>query len=181
MMRQLMNLVTEALTPDAKVEQLADLAAQWVETDPLTTERYSAIKARVGRSLLLLDAVAARFRAVDAPELYRAYSLSRRERFALFGDPWNAHKAFPGQLVIVPRKCDLLTSWSIDPQYCWDHADQFEDAIIFRVPTPSLDVFLNLDSLAKVVTGLDSVEGEVLVRSAPLTIKPEMVVSPDEV
>ena len=166
-MRELM----EAAKPETSgLERLADLAVKWHENDEHFGGSYARNKKAIASAMLGLDHVAAGFRSVPQATLYRAYRPTRNELFALFGDPWNARKPFPRALTIMPRSSDLLASWTTDKAYAYEHASQFETAIIITMLSRKLDVFLDLDLMSKALGDDWSLEGEVLVRPTPLTI-----------
>lgn len=150
---------------DPDVARLSDLAAEWSEIDPLITRSYARRKQRLGAKMLALEAAARAFRQIKSETLYRAFDLRGRMRGQLYGDG----------LLITPRKCDLLSGWTADEQYAFEHASQFEDAIVIECASSRLDIFLNLAALSAAVEGLESLEGEVLVRSAPLLVAADMV------
>lgn len=141
------------------LDELANIVVLWIEIDPLLTSRYTAKKGKLAQRLLGQAEVAATL-VKPAPDtlLYRGYNL---EKGQLQGD---------GSLVIEPRACDLLESWTTDASWAFEHADQFENGIVIRRSESDLDVFLDIAVLDKMIGETLGVECEVLVRPSRLFV-----------
>ena len=169
-MRELMSLTEGQIPYDPNMGKLADLVAEWIEIDPFYSVGYASAKKRIATQIIGLTDLAMKFKAVPVDTLWRAYGLNGKSRKLLFSE---------SGLTITPRPSDMLASWTMDSDYAYDHASQYEDAILIRYPTNKLNIFMNLDAFSKSVGGLQSIESEILVKPQTITITRHDIEQPD--
>jgi hypothetical protein len=140
--------------------RLADLMTEWIETDPLVFgSGYAAKKKSLSTHMLAFAGDVANLPKPSAETVvYRGYDLKSKQ------------KRPDGTLLIEPRACDLLESWTTDASWAFEHAEQFENGIVIRKSLSSLDVFLDVDELEKALGEDLGCEGEILVRPAALAV-----------
>jgi len=165
--------LTEALEPDPiedeRPDELAELLSEWIDTDPNMTDDYRQQKASLAQSLLRYDDIAAKFREVSAPVLYRGISL-RKPRFNL-----------EQHLLVKPRRTDVFESWTMQRPMADLHAMRpwlVDASLRTRTMSRSAYPFIIAEQVARLPiwinistfmhwAGKTTNEGEVLVRAAP--------------
>jgi hypothetical protein len=104
------DLEAEEPADDDRPYQLSELLREWIDTDPNMTDDYKQQKNTLAQSMLLYEDIAAKFRHVSAPVLYRGISF-RKPRFNM-----------DGHLIVKPRRTDIFESWTTDPPMANLHA-----------------------------------------------------------